>query len=74
MEDGTAATGASVDLQVQPRRMPAFAWNILWFFLHLSAVYASVKLVTPWLGGWVKAVLLPLLQVPTSSGDFQFLF
>src|SRR5215467_10325132 len=49
-------------------------WQLLWFFVHLGAVYAIVKFVTAWLSGWVYGTLLPLLQLHSSSSTFQFLF
>jgi hypothetical protein len=49
-------------------------WQILWFLLHLAAVYVLVEFFTPWLAGWTRGTLLPLLQHPTSSGRFEFLF
>lgn len=50
-------------------------WQILWFLLHLAAVYAMVKFFTPWLAGWTRGTLLPLLlQHPTSSSRFEFLY
>ena len=47
-------------------------WQALWFLVHLAAVYAIVKLATPWLAGWTRGTLLPLLQCPTSSGRIEF--
>src|ERR1700691_3623728 len=53
----------------------AGGWQVLWFLLHLAAVYASAGFLTPWLAGWTRGTLLPLLQQhPASSGRFQFLF
>ena len=49
-------------------------WQILWFLLHLAAVYAIVKFFTPSLAGWTWGTLLPLLQRPPSSSRFEFLF
>jgi hypothetical protein len=49
-------------------------WQILWFLLHLAAVYVIVEFCTPWLAGWTRGEVLPLLQHPTSSGKFEFLF
>jgi hypothetical protein len=46
----------------------------LWFLLHLAAVYILVEFFTPWLAGWTRGTLMPLLQHPTSSGRFEFLF
>jgi hypothetical protein len=60
--------------QEKPMPHSGVGWQILWFFLHLAAVYAIVKFCTPWLAGWTGGTLLPLLQKPTSSGRFEFLF
>lgn len=49
-------------------------WQILWFLLDLAAVYVLVGFFTPWLAGWTRGALLPVLQHPASSGRFQFLF
>jgi hypothetical protein len=68
------ATKGQVLSQDGPDRHRAGGWQILWFLVHLAAVYAIVKLVTPWLAGWTRGTLLPLLQHPTSSGSFQFFF
>ena len=71
MED--AAEG-EVLAEDTPARHRAGGWQPLWFLLHLAAVYAIVKFVTPWLAGWTRGTLLPLLQHPTASGSFEFLF
>ena len=50
-------------------------WKILWFLLHLAAVYAIVKFFTPWLAGWTQGMVLPLLlQHPISSSRVEFLY
>lgn len=49
-------------------------WQVLWFFLHLAAVYTITNFCTPWLAGWTRGTLLPLLQQPTSLSSFEFLF
>ncbi len=49
-------------------------WQILWFLVHLTAVYVVVEFCTPWLAGWTHATLLPLLHHPASSSRFEFLF
>jgi hypothetical protein len=70
MEDITAG-------QVAPEAGPvgkAGYWQVLWFFLHLGAVYAIANFGTPWLSAWTRGTLLPLLQQPTSSSGFEFLF
>lgn len=71
MED--AAEG-HVESQERPVRHVGVGWQILWFFPHLAAVYAAVELCTPWLAGWTRGTLLPLLQYPISSGRFEFFF
>ena len=52
----------------------AGGWHILWFLLDLAAVYVLVELIVPWLAGWTRNTLLPILQHPTPSGRFQFFF
>lgn len=52
----------------------ADGWRVLWFPLHLAAVYAIVKFCAAPLAGWTRGELLPLLQHPTSSGSFEFFF
>lgn len=63
--------------QVPHARLPgktAVGWTIVWFFLHLAMVYAIVNFCTPWLAGWTRGRLLPLLQRRTpSSSQFEFL-
>ncbi len=56
------------------RRLHTSRWQALWFLPHLAVVYAIVNFFTPWLAGWTRVTLLPLLQQPTSSGRFEFLF
>ncbi len=58
----------------KPVGYTAGGWQILWFLLHLTAVYAIVKFFTPWLAGWTRGTVLPLLQHPTSSSRFEFLY
>jgi len=60
--------------QDRPASRSGYRWQILWFVLHLAAVYAIVQFITPWLSWWTRRILLPLLQQPTSSGRFEFLF
>jgi len=55
-------------------RLSQGGWQIFWFFIHLAAVYVLVEFFTPWLAGWTRGSLLPLLHHPTSSGRFEFLF
>jgi hypothetical protein len=52
----------------------ANGWQILWFSFHVVIVYTIVEFCTPWLAGWTREGLLPLLQHPTSLGRFDFLF
>lgn len=71
MEDTVEGQVATED---KPAGRSGSGWQALWFLLHLAAVYALVKFCTPWLSGWTAGKVLPLLQHPTSSGPFQFLF
>jgi hypothetical protein len=68
------AAEESVSPQEKPAPRSGVGWQILWFGLHLAAVYVIVKFCTPWLAGWTRGTLLPLLQIPTTSGRFEFLF
>jgi hypothetical protein len=64
-----------VPLLDRPAKYTAGSWQVLWFLLHLTAVYAIVKFVTPWLAGWTHGTLLPLLfHRRASSSSFEFLF
>lgn len=49
-------------------------WQVLWFLLHLAAVYLIVNFATPYLAGWTRGTLLPLLHQPTTASTFQFFF
>ena len=71
MEEATEGQGVPQD---RPDRHSARGWQVLWFLVHLAAVYTIVKFVTPWLAGWTHGTLLPQLQHPTSSGRFEFFF
>jgi glucan phosphoethanolaminetransferase (alkaline phosphatase superfamily) len=68
----------STEPPVQPQEGPSpprYKWlDILWFVLHMAAVYAMVNFCTVPLAAWTAGTLLPLLQHPTSSGSFQFLY
>jgi len=66
--------GQQFELQAASSRDTSDIWRVLWFPLHLAAVYAIVNLATPWLSGWTRARLLPFFGKPTSSGGFEFLF
>jgi hypothetical protein len=69
MEDATAEQVQSTD---QPGKSVR---QLLWFVPHLAAVYIIVNSCTPWLAGWTRGKLLPLLGIPTtSSSQFEFLF
>ena len=48
-------------------------WQLARFVLHLAAVYAIAG-YGPRLAGWTRNVVLPLIQRPTSSSSFEFLF
>ena len=52
----------------------AGGWQVLWFLFHVAVVYAITTFCTTWLAGWTRGTLLPLLQRPTSSSSFEFLF
>jgi hypothetical protein len=67
----TQETGPSPD---GPATNDVGGWHILWFLLDLAAVYVLVELFVPWLAGWTRNTLLPILQHPTPSGRFEFLF
>jgi hypothetical protein len=71
MDTPTHGTGPSQDGSATN---DAGGWHILWFLLDLAAVYVLVELIVPWLAGWTRNTLLPILQHPTTSGRFQFLF
>jgi hypothetical protein len=71
MED---ATEGYVHSQEKPVGHVGVAWQILWFLLHLAAVYSVVKICTPLLARWTRDTLLPLLQHPSSSGRFEYLY
>jgi hypothetical protein len=58
----------------KPALHSAAGWQILWYFLHLAAVYAIVEFCTPWLAGRTHGVLLPLLHHPSSSGRFEYFY
>jgi hypothetical protein len=70
MED---ATERQVSSQSGPAEN-ASGWQVLWFLLHVAAVYAITNFCTPWLAGWTRGTILPLVQHPTSSSSFEFLF
>lgn len=62
-------------LEDKPARYTAGGWQLLWFLLHLTLVYAIVKFFTPWLAGWTRGTAIPLLlQHPASSSRFEFLY
>jgi hypothetical protein len=71
MDAPTQGTGPSKDGSATN---DASGWQILWFGVELAAVYVLVELIVPWLAGWTRNTLLPILQHTTSSGRFQFLF
>ncbi len=52
----------------------AAPWQVLWFALHLGAVYVLVKFCTPWFAGWVNRTLFPSLGFATSSSGLGLLF
>jgi|SRR5215469_1232269 len=71
MENAIAGEILSEGGHTSPRGV---GWQILWFLLHLAAVYLIVNFATPYLAGWTRGVLLPLLHYPTTSSTFQFFF
>lgn len=71
MED---AAEEGVSPQEKPVPRSRVGWKVLWFGLHLAAVYVIVKFCTPWLAGWTRGTLLPLLQLPVTSKRSEFLF
>jgi hypothetical protein len=66
----------AVQEQVSPQPIgnTGAGWQILWFLLHVAVIYALVVFCTVRLAGWAWGWLLPILQRPTSSSSFQFLF
>jgi len=68
-----AETNGTVQPETRMTKLADPRWQLLWFLPHLAAVYGIVHFCTPWLAGWTKRALF-FLQVPTSSGSFQFLF
>ena len=70
MED---AAEEGVSPQEKPVPRSRVGWKVLWFGLHLAAVYVIVKFCTPWLAGWTRGTLLPLLQLPVTSKRSEFL-
>jgi hypothetical protein len=71
MDAPAQGTGPSQD---GPATNDVGGWQILWFLLDLAAIYVLVELIVPWLAGWTRNILLLILQHPTPSGRFQFLF
>ena len=53
---------------------PSLARQTARFVVHVAIVYALVKFSTPWLAGWTRNTLLPMVGSPTNSGRFEFLF
>lgn len=48
--------------------------RVLWFLIHLGVVYVLAIYCTPWLAGWVRGTLIPLLNIRILSSHFEFLF
>ena len=71
MED---ATEGAILAQERPVRHRGVGWQIFWFLFHLAVVYAIVNVCTPLLARWTRDTLLPLLQHPSSSGRFEYLY
>lgn len=72
MDDATK--GRPILAQERPVRNGGFSRQIFWFLLHLVGVYAIVNVCTPLLARWTRDILLPLLQHPSSSGRFEYLY
>jgi hypothetical protein len=69
------ATEGQVPSHARAAGKTAVGWQIVWFLLHVAVVYAIVNFCTPWLAGWTRGRLLPLIQRRTpSSSQFEFLF
>jgi hypothetical protein len=58
----------------RPDRATSIIRQAIRFLLHLATVYAIAKYGVPWLSAWTRGTLLFLLQQPTSSSGFEFLF
>jgi hypothetical protein len=58
---------------VRPIGYATGGWHVLWFLLHVAAVYGITRFCAPWLAGWARASIPPW-QSPTSSGSFELLF
>jgi hypothetical protein len=71
MED---ASERPILAQERPVRHRGAGWQIFWFLFHLAVVYAIVNVCTPLLAQWTRDTLLPLLQHPSSSGRFEYLY
>ena len=71
MDVPTLGTGPSPD---GPATNDVGGWHILWFLVDLAAVYVLVELIVPWLAGWTRNILLPILQHPSPSGRFEFAY
>lgn len=49
--------------------------QVVYFALHVVAVYALANISTPWLSGFVHGHVLPVIQQhPPATSSFQFLF
>ena len=71
MEDASERPILAQERPVRPR---GAGWQIFWFLFHLAVVYAIVNVCTPLLAQWTRDTLLPLLQHPSSSGRFEYLY
>ena len=66
---------ASIESPHQTAVRSGICWQPLWFLAHVAVVYIIVNSFTPWLAGWTRQTVLPILEVPsTSSSHFEFLF
>jgi hypothetical protein len=66
----------NVSEQVTPRVSTLGAiQQVVYFALHVVAVYALANISTPWLSGFVHGQVLPVIQQhPPAISSFQFLF
>jgi len=69
-----SATGLSAQPERQSRERSSVGWQLLWVLPHLAAVYVIVNFCTPYLAGWTRGKVLPVLQMRSASSQFEFLF
>lgn len=50
-------------------------WSpLVWFIVHLAAIYVSVNVFVPELARWVNRTVFPLLNIPSSASGLVFLY